>query len=269
MNTNLKPFVLALGLGLLLLAPEQPGGFYNPSAGRWLSRDPIEEDAAVHQRESTCFGDSCGTGRRSEYAFVSNEAISSIDPHGLIQWQNPQWLDGPKALGPGLERIQVNDYFLKTDSGRDMLAWKPVDGRTYNCHGFTFDGVTAPGGPYSLYGDYGVVRVLQDEWVPICCARAGHKEGEPASGIAVFLSAGSFQHSGKVATVVLREGRFDEAASFLYSKWGVESPRPNFRTFKMNAARYGKYKCYVKKGDPRLAEFTCCPGPGENEIPQQ
>jgi uncharacterized protein RhaS with RHS repeats len=245
-----KAEIPALGLITWLLVPQTAHCFYNPSTGRWLSRDPIYEAGGLN----LC-------------SFVGNTPTTTIDPHGLIQWQSPTYVDGPKPLGPGLERIQVNDYFLQTDNGRPILAWKPVAGRTYDCHGLTFDGVTAPGGPYSLYGDYGVVRVLQDEWVPICCARAGHKEGEPASGVAVFLRGGSYTHSGKVATVVLSEGRFDESASALYSKWGVESTRPNFRTFKMNAAQYGMYKCYVRKGDPRLAETTCC-GRGEHEIPQ-
>ncbi len=57
MKPDIKPVILALGLGLLLLDLQQASGFYNPSAGRWLSRDPIEEDAAFHQRESSCFGD--------------------------------------------------------------------------------------------------------------------------------------------------------------------------------------------------------------------
>ena len=42
--------------------------FYNPSTGRWLSRDPIEEKAGVNL-----------------YAFLCNYPVSRIDPFGLYQ----------------------------------------------------------------------------------------------------------------------------------------------------------------------------------------
>ncbi len=52
--------------------------------------------------------------------------------------------------------------------------------------------------------------------------------------------------------------RFDEKKSMLTSKWGI---RPlSTKSFAANAAKYGRYKCYVKK-----EYIGCCPMPGENE----
>ena len=242
--------------------------YYNPSAGDWVGRDPLA-DPAFHEGLSRCSGNSCGHVRTAEYVFLSNDALSRVDPHGLIQWQTAKWFAGPHPLARGQEDIQVNDYQVDTDKGSPIAAWKPVDGRTYDCHGLTFGGVTAAGGPYSPYGNPDVYMILLDEWVPICCARAGHMGGEKASGIVVFTRGKEVRHSGLVATAVLnRQGGFDETRSFVYSKWGVAEARPNFRTFQVNAAYYhAKYSCFVKKGDPRLGEITCCPPPGDNEVP--
>ena len=165
--------------------------------------------------------------------------------------------------------IMVYFYWVRTDKCREVLVWKavPPNSGAYFCHGLTFDGVNAPDGPLSLVGD-SVPRVLQDEWVPICCGRAGHRDGEPASAIAVFAKDRVPTHSRKVATAVLSGGVFDEYRSMLYSKQGPYSRRPTFESFNGNARRHGKYTCYVKKGDPRLNE-QCCPAPGENEVPDR
>jgi len=54
-----------LGVGLV----QHAFGFYNPSEGKWLNRDPIEEHGGVNL-----------------YAFVNNGPISNLDPLGLAQY---------------------------------------------------------------------------------------------------------------------------------------------------------------------------------------
>lgn len=207
--------------------------------------------------------------RPCDYAFVENQPVFSADMLGLIRW-TPKRLynfdDRPWDLD-GRGQIMVYYYYVQTDAGNDVLIWKPVppNSGAYFCHGFTFDGVHAPDGPLSLVGEF-VPTVLQDEWVPICCARAGHREGEVASAIAVFAKGRIPSHSGKVATAVVTGGVFDEQRSFLLSKQGQYAPRLTFESFSVNARWHGKYTCYVKRGDPRLAEPKCCPVPGENEV---
>ncbi|MEI7693856.1 MAG: RHS repeat-associated core domain-containing protein, partial [Verrucomicrobiota bacterium] len=64
MKTNRVLLVLAL-LGVTLVQNAQ--AFYNPSTGRWLSRDPIEE-----------------VGGNNLYNFVGNDPVRRIDPLGLF-----------------------------------------------------------------------------------------------------------------------------------------------------------------------------------------
>jgi len=65
MRTNIKPLVLALGFGLLLLAPRRACAYYNPSTGKWINRDPIEEE-----------------GGRNLYALLSGDALNNCDNLG-------------------------------------------------------------------------------------------------------------------------------------------------------------------------------------------
>ena len=59
--------------------------FYSPQLGRWISRDPIEEEGGINV-----------------FAFVLNGPIDEIDPDGLSisdyfsrikQWARQQWFD--------------------------------------------------------------------------------------------------------------------------------------------------------------------------------
>src|SRR5512133_1286177 len=61
--------------------------YYDPSTGRWKSRDPIAEK-----------------GGKNLYAFVSNAGgIGRIDflGHGEFVWVEPKFNDGGKPGGPG------------------------------------------------------------------------------------------------------------------------------------------------------------------------
>ncbi len=75
--------------------------YYNPSTGRWLNRDPLEEK-----------------GGRNLYGFVVNNPISSIDPVGLKKvygnWCGSDWTGGQKYQydpngGPYLPPIDALD----------------------------------------------------------------------------------------------------------------------------------------------------------------
>lgn len=66
MKTILKSG-LFLALGALLLAAPTVFGFYNPQAGRWLNRDPIEE-----------------SGGRNLYVITGNSALNKVDAAGKL-----------------------------------------------------------------------------------------------------------------------------------------------------------------------------------------
>ena len=53
----------------LLLPPLSASAFYNPTAGRWLSRDPIEE-----------------SGGKNLHGFAGNDPISKFDRDGRLFW---------------------------------------------------------------------------------------------------------------------------------------------------------------------------------------
>jgi hypothetical protein len=69
MRTYLKPVILALGLGLFLLGPQQSSAYYNSSSGKWINRDPLEEE-----------------GGANLYLACRNDCISGLDPLGL-KWR--------------------------------------------------------------------------------------------------------------------------------------------------------------------------------------
>ena len=83
-NTITKSATPALLLIAWLLLPQTAHCFYNPSTGRWLSRDPVAEK-----------------GGKNLYAFVANSPVSSVDPLGL---RPPT---GSGAMGPGDRLLDV------------------------------------------------------------------------------------------------------------------------------------------------------------------
>jgi hypothetical protein len=68
MNTHIitKPAISTLALTAWFLLPQAAHGYYNPSTGRWLSRDPKGEQ--YHPQE---------------YAFARNSLVNSVDLLGL------------------------------------------------------------------------------------------------------------------------------------------------------------------------------------------
>jgi uncharacterized protein RhaS with RHS repeats len=73
MKTNRVILLLLALLTVMLVQSAQ--AFYNPSTGRWLSRDPIEEG-----------------GGANLYQFVGNEPSNGIDPFGLYL-KAPSWIN--------------------------------------------------------------------------------------------------------------------------------------------------------------------------------
>jgi RHS repeat-associated protein len=83
MKTNRKSIILALGLGLVLLVPQRSSGYYNPSTGRWLSRDPIGEPGACVLYELGS-GDPSGViSGPNPHALAANNPINAVDILGL------------------------------------------------------------------------------------------------------------------------------------------------------------------------------------------
>jgi hypothetical protein len=126
---------------------------------------------------------------------------------------------------------------VNTDAGTPVVAWKPLQGNAFWCHGFTFGGSSAPGGPYSLDGDAVPTVLRDDRWRRVCPADA-------QGGIAVFSRGGHVLHSGFITKVNPGNGAFDPATSLLLSKEGMDPMA--LKPFQGYVAPYGDYETFVK-----------------------
>ena len=91
--------------------------FYSPQLGRWISRDPIEEEGGINV-----------------FAFVLNGPIDEIDPDGLSisdyfsrikQWARQQWFDSAVKYGnlpPGLPRELLRQYIWEVETDFSLSA---------------------------------------------------------------------------------------------------------------------------------------------------
>jgi hypothetical protein len=61
-----------IGTLVLLMAVADLQAFYNPGTGRWINRDPIEEEGGIHV-----------------YCFLQNAAIADVDVLGLVARNRP------------------------------------------------------------------------------------------------------------------------------------------------------------------------------------
>lgn len=101
------PFIVAMFVACF--AAQSASAYYNPSTGRWLSRDPMGDlpRAARPAAPSSQFvlRDSVGS---NHYAFVSNDPVGSVDPYGLWRY------DGNRGVFSGkitdLDPIWGNRY---------------------------------------------------------------------------------------------------------------------------------------------------------------
>jgi hypothetical protein len=76
MKTN-RVILLVLAL-LSVTLVQNAQAFYNPSTGRWLSRDPIAEK-----------------GGNNLYAFVRNSSVQHFDKDGRVRWGDDNWTCTP------------------------------------------------------------------------------------------------------------------------------------------------------------------------------
>ncbi len=100
MKTNGTSVMLAVGLGLLLLAPQKSNAYYHPSTGRWISRDPISE-----------------AGGENLYGFVENRTLGAVDRlgHRPIHLEFNAFIPGPPDWLPEPGQAGSTRYWFSTD----------------------------------------------------------------------------------------------------------------------------------------------------------
>ena len=127
----------------------------------------------------------------------------------------------------------------RTDAGSTVETWRPDDGSTFWCHGYTFGGAGATGGPYSIFGST-VPQVLHDDgWHPVDACMA-----QPGDILVFYDSQDHEAHSGIVRSMTLNGSQVEEALSDLQSKWGTGMLATV--SWATNARTYGHYSAYSK-----------------------
>lgn len=165
------------------------------------------------------------------------------DLEGPLRIRRVQWLPNERTGScrrPWRGSSIIGEMLkAKTDKTESLDIWRPCDRATYWCHGFTFGGSSALGGPYSVFGS-DVSKILKDDgWksIPACKARP--------NDILVFYNAKrEVTHSGIVRSSVVGPNEVvDEGGSMLESKWGAY---PLDTKSWLSNTGYGKYRAYSK-----------------------
>jgi len=109
--------MLAIGLTLLgLFLGREASAFYDPTIGRWVSRDPIEED-----------------GGRNVYSYVNGNGIGFIDKLGREPW--------PQESGPpGTQQPSPTSPTPADPPAPDIPAGKQL--KDFNCAGLALNTFT-------------------------------------------------------------------------------------------------------------------------------
>ncbi len=144
-------------------------------------------------------------------------------------------------------------YQVETDAGRTINAWKPHDGTTYWCHGFTFGGSSASNGPFSIWGSDVPTVLTDDGW-----SMGSNYSCISQPGDILVFAGNNVAHTGIIQSTSAPAGIVDENASMLDSKWG-QQPQ-NVSSWAVNAAQYGNYSVYTKAPATGI-----CAGKGPNE----
>lgn len=221
-------------------------GQYAPhsSAGRWLLAHELTH--VVQQGKAQATGDSPAQTPGSSPRIGNDHGPPTLR---RVKWSTAQ--DTGQDVYPWGSGPIGDVYEVETDAGTKIPAWKPHDGRTYWCHGYTFGGAATSRGPFSIWGQQVPTVLADDGWKHAysCVAQRGD--------ILVF-SANNVAHSGIVHSAFEPGGIIDENTSMLNSKWG-QLPL-NRRSWAINARQYGRYEVFSKN-----PAFGPCAGKGANE----
>lgn len=103
-------------------------------------------------------------------------------------------------------------YHVDTDAGSKIEAMRPQDNTSYFCHGYTFGGYAAEGGPFSI-DCYYVPTVLNDEYKELDAPRVGD--------VVAFYGKEGVDHTGIISSIDTNEPDPDKAI-MIDSKLGTK-----------------------------------------------
>jgi hypothetical protein len=140
--------------------------------------------------------------------------------------------------------IRGKSYEVELTSGTKVEVWRGDDGQTYFCHGLTFGGTEAPGGPVSPFSDKHVMTIVQHHYrlvTPESAAVAGD--------IVVWLIPGGITpHSAILVEPVVAQGKqYLDYNSKLRTKNGIQ-PETVMTLGKLIESYYGEtYNVFRRK----------------------
>jgi len=121
MNTKLnKWFVVGYGIALLLASANHVSAFYNPSTGRWLSRDPVQDPSFLPQNVKVLPRTQPSKLNVLCYVFVQSDPINRYDLLGLSA------SDVAKILQTFTDAMNyMCDNCLRCDFANNVRSWRP------------------------------------------------------------------------------------------------------------------------------------------------
>ncbi len=164
-------------------------------------------------------------GDANLYRYANNEPTQATDPSGLRRRRRRQfqveplldWSQAVKGARRDEEGRPGHMWAIPVRGGGTINAWRPdngvADATGYWCHGYTFGGSHAPGGPFSVFGNDVPLLLQRGGYVhiPESCARPGDilvwTLGKPGTGldpatILRILSAGTAGFGGPLGSAV-------------------------------------------------------------------
>jgi hypothetical protein len=140
--------------------------------------------------------------------------------------------------------IPGRSYRIDLTSGHTVQVWRGEDCQTYFCHGLTFGGKAAPGGPVSPFSGPGVATILLHHY------RAVDPESAARAGDILVCRApdGDTPHSAILLEPVAAPGsNYLDYASKLRTKNGIE-PETTMTLEELITDSYGEaYTVYRRK----------------------
>jgi hypothetical protein len=150
---------------------------------------------------------------------------------------------GPHDLSHQGKPVPGKMYRIELTSGKTIEVWQSDEGGQYFCHGLTFGGKEAPGGPISPYTGKPVETILQEHYRMIPDAQAHAGDILVWHGVAPETTP----HSAILTDPILAEGKsYLDLTARLQTKNGL-SPETNM-TLEEIIAIYGEsYNAYQRR----------------------
>jgi hypothetical protein len=136
----------------------------------------------------------------------------------LFKWETLKEL-GPHTLNYKTP-IPGRSYQIELTTGHTVQVWRGEDCQMYFCHGLTFGGKDAPGGPVSPFSGSDVATILLHHYRTV-----DPESGAMAGDVLVWRAPdGNTPHSAILLEPVVAPGRdYLDYASTLRTKNGIEA----------------------------------------------